>query len=48
MINFEKVDKRIEEILEVVDYESIYKLVEDNRVIGFGTINKDKDRVVKT
>lgn len=46
MINLEKVDKRIEEILEVVDYEDIYKLVKDDKIIGYGTINKDKENYI--
>lgn len=46
MIDLIKVDKKIEKILDIVDYELIYKLVMDNRVIGYGTINKDKENII--
>lgn len=41
-----KVDKKIEKILEIVDYEELYKLVKEDRVIGYGTINKDKENLI--
>ena len=46
MVEFIKVDKQIEQILDIVDYEIIYKLVKDDRVIGYGTINKDKENLI--
>jgi len=46
MIEFLKVDKKIDKILEIVDYEHIYKLVKDDKTIGYGTINKDKENMV--
>ena len=42
MIELIKVDKKIEKIQEIVDYELIYKLVKDDKIIGYGTINKDE------
>lgn len=46
MIELIRVDKRIDAILENVDYKNIYKLVKDDRIIGYGTINKDIDNLV--
>lgn len=41
-----KVDKEIEQIRQIVDYEYIYKLVKDDKIIGYGTINKDKENLI--
>lgn len=46
MIELVEVDKRIESILEIVDYKKIYKLVKDDKIIGYGTINKDIENLV--
>ena len=46
MIEIVKSDKRIEEILKIVDYKYIYKMVKDEKVIGYGTINKDQENVI--
>ena len=43
MIELIKTDKRVDAILEIVDYETLYRLVKDEKTIGFGTINKDKE-----
>jgi len=46
MIDLIKIDKKIEEILEIVDYKNIYKLVKDDKTIGYGTINKDIENLI--
>lgn len=46
MIELVRVDKQIEKILDTVNYEFIYKLVKDNKIIGYGTINKDKENIM--
>lgn len=43
MIELIKIDKKVDAILEIVDYETLYRLVKDNKTIGLGTINKDKE-----
>ena len=43
MVELIKVEKEIDFILEKIDYEHLYKLVKDDKVIGYGTINKDKE-----
>lgn len=46
MIEIVKTNKKIEEILKIVDYKSIYKMIKDEKVIGYGTINKDQENVI--
>lgn len=46
MLELVKVDKNINQIREIVDYEDIYKLVKDDKIIGYGTINKDKENII--
>ena len=41
-----QVDKEIEPIRAIVDYEYIYKLVKDDKIIGYGAINKDRQNLI--
>lgn len=46
MVELVRVDKNIEKIQEIVDYELLYKLVKEDKVIGYGTINKDVENII--
>lgn len=46
MIELVKEDKVIEAIQEKVDYQHLYKLVRDEKIIGYGTINKDQENFI--
>ena len=43
MIDFIKIDNKIDKITEIVDYKYMYKLNKDNKTIGYGTINNDEE-----
>lgn len=46
MVELIKVDKKIDLISEIVDYDFLFKLVKDDKTIGYGTINKDKENLI--
>lgn len=46
MVELVKVEEKNDLILEKIDYEHLYKLVKDDKIIGYGTINKDIENYI--
>lgn len=46
MVEVIKVEERNDLILEKIDYEHLYKLVKNDKIIGYGTINKDIENLI--
>ena len=41
-----KTENKIDLISQIVEYKFLYKLVKDDKVIGYGTINNDKENII--